>query len=87
MPKRSTGSTIENPVPFIENAVYNTAQVARIIGRSVRCVRSLCASGAIRAQCDRAGFLITGWSLRNYLEHSCDLNPVSRKCKNISQKN
>lgn len=61
------------PVQFVENAVYNSEQAAAIIGRSVETIRALCRSGDIRARLDRAGFLITGWAIRNYVECRCDL--------------
>jgi len=54
---------------FKENAVYTTEQIAQIIHRSPKTVRALCKRGAIVARCDRGGYLITGWSLRAYLEN------------------
>ena len=54
---------------FRENAVYTTEQVATLIHRNAKTVRALCKRGCIRARCDRGGYLITGWSLRAYLEN------------------
>jgi len=56
------------PQTFAENAVYTVFDVSRIIHRHPKTVRSMCRSGRIRAVCDRGGYLITGWSLRAYLE-------------------
>ena len=56
-------------VPFIENAVYTTAQVANIIHRHTKTVRDMCKRGVIAARCDRGGYLVTGWALRAYLEN------------------
>ena len=84
MSKRFPGSTIEQPVTFVENAVYNSSQVARIIGRSVRCVRRLCSAGVLRARCDRSGVMITGWAIREYLENSCVLVNQNQRVNNIA---
>ena len=54
---------------FKENAVYTTEQAAAILHRSEKTVRTLCRRGDIRARCDRGGYLITGWSLRAYVEN------------------
>ena len=56
-------------IEFKENAVYTTEQVAQIIHRNTKTVRSLCRNGSLIARCDRGGYLITGWSLRAYLEN------------------
>ena len=56
-------------VEFRENAVYTTEQVSQIIHRNVKTVRSLCKRGELVARCDRGGYLVTGWSLRAYLEN------------------
>ena len=56
-------------VEFQENAVYTTEQVSEIIHRNVKTVRALCKRGDLVARCDRGGYLITGWSLRAYLEN------------------
>jgi len=53
---------------FRENAVYTTEEVADIIHRSVKTVRSLCKRGILRARCDRGGYLVSGWALRAYVE-------------------
>jgi len=74
-------SFAHEPAQFVENAVYTTEQVGRIIGRNVVTVRHLCRSGAIRARCDRAGFMITGWAIRAYLECRCDLYTDSGNVK------
>ena len=57
-----------SPQTFAENAAYTVGDVSRIIHRHPKTVRALCRSGRIRAVCDRGGYLITGWSLRAYLE-------------------
>ena len=54
---------------FKENAVYTTEDVAKLIHRTTKTVRTLCRRGEICARCDRGGYLITGWSLRAYLEN------------------
>ena len=56
-------------IEFKENAFYNVEQVAQIIHRTPKTVRSLCRRGEIPARCDRGGYLITGWSLRAYAEN------------------
>lgn len=56
-------------VDFRENAVYTTEQIAQIIHRTPKTVRALCKRGDLVARCDRGGYLITGWSLRAYLEN------------------
>ena len=55
-------------VQFVENAVYTAQQVAEIIHRNTKTVRSMCKRKVIVARMDRGGYLITGWALRAYLE-------------------
>ena len=56
-------------IPFIENAAYTAAQVAKILHRNTKTVRDMCRRGVIVARMDRGGYLITGWSIRAYLEN------------------
>ena len=62
---------MEGVVQFVENAVYTTAQVAEIIHRHPKTIRDMCRRGVIVGRADRGGYLITGWSLRAYLENRC----------------
>ena len=74
--KRKEVKTMRDPsevVPFIDNAVYNTREAARIIQRSERVVRRLCRLGVLAAQADHGGYFITGWRLRAYLDGRCDV--------------
>ena len=64
-------------VAFLENAAYTTEQVGDIIHRHPKTVRAMCRRGAIRARCDRGGYLITGWALRAYLENRSVVNENS----------
>ena len=61
-------------VPFVENAAYTAAQVAKIIHRNTKTVREMCKRGVLRARMDRGGYLITGWALRAYLENRTIVN-------------
>ena len=65
-------------VPFIENAAYTVGQVAAIIHRNEKTVRSMCRRGTLAARMDRGGYLITGWALRAYLENRSVINPNSK---------
>ena len=73
----SNGETVEvcgrKVIPFLENACYDVKQAARILGKSIRYVRSACRTGRIRARQERGGFLISGWQLRAFIEGRCDL--------------
>lgn len=60
-------------IEFQENACYDVKQAARILGKSIRYVRSACRAGHIRARQERGGFLISGWQLRAFIEGRCDL--------------
>lgn len=64
-------------VPFVENAAYTAAQAAKIIHRNTKTVRDMCRRGTIVARMDRGGYLITGWSLRAYLENRSIVNTDS----------
>lgn len=64
-------------IPFVENAAYTAAQVAKIIHRNTKTVRDMCKRGAIAARMDRGGYLITGWALRAYLENRSVVNDNS----------
>lgn len=72
--KGATNSgVLSGAITFHENAVYNTDMAAKILRRSPKTVRALCRRGLIVSRCDRGGFLMTGWSIRNYLENKRDL--------------
>ncbi len=60
-------------VTFEVNAVYGVLQVSRIIDRSERMVRELCARKVLKSHCDKRGYLITGWAIRDYCEGRCEL--------------
>lgn len=64
-------------IPFVENAAYTAAQVAKIIHRNTKTVRGMCKRGVIAARMDRGGYLITGWALRAYLENRSVVNTES----------
>lgn len=72
------GTTLEKPVTYVENAIYNSSQVSRILGRSTKCVRNLCRSGRIRAKLDRCGFMILGSAITEYLNSSCDFPQLQK---------
>ena len=63
------------PIRFYENCCYNVDQVSQIINRHPKTIRQMCRRGVIAARCDRGGYMITGWSLRAYLE-----------CRNVCEK-
>ncbi len=61
------------PVMFFENAVYGTAAAAEILGRCDKTIRKLCDSGRLKGVKDKRGWLISGWSIREYVEGRCTL--------------
>lgn len=61
------------PVAFCENACYDVKQVSQIINRSERYVRAACRRKLIRCRAERGGFLISGWSIRDFIECRCDI--------------
>lgn len=60
-------------VPFIENACYDVKQVARILNRSEKYVRNACNQQLIHARKERAGYLISGWQIRQFIEGRCEI--------------
>lgn len=60
---------MDKSTQFFENCVYTCEQVAEIIHRHPKTVRDMCRRGSLVARLDRGGYLITGWSLRAYLEN------------------
>lgn len=64
---------------FAENAIYTTAQVARILQRDPQTVRKLCQMGSLAARMDRGGYLISGWAIRAYVENRSVLQEEKQK--------
>lgn len=66
-------------VTFEREALYTVAQVAMIMHRHPQTIRDMCRTRRIRARLDRAGYLIPGWGIVDYIENrsvigeSCDV--------------
>ena len=59
---------------FFVDAIYNTQEVARILRRTEKTVRTMCRTGQIRCRIDHGGYLITGWAIRDFAEGRCIVN-------------
>lgn len=59
---------------FFVDAIYNTQEVARILRRTEKTVRTLCRTGQIRCRIDHGGYLVSGWAIRDFAEGRCSIN-------------
>lgn len=68
----------KKPVNYDVNANYTLREAAGILRRSSDFVRKLAQNGRIEYRLDSAGYLFTGWALKNYSEGRClvDVNSL-----------
>lgn len=64
---------------FLDNAVYTAAEAATILRRNIKAIRLLCRRGELKAKFFAGGWLITGYSIRAFLENDCTITPSSEK--------
>ncbi len=70
---------IISPQTFLPNAVYTANETAVILRRNIKAIRLLCRRGEIKSKFFAGGWLITGYSIRAFLENDCALEPSYEK--------
>ncbi len=70
---------------FIKNAVYNTKEIAEIMGRHEHTIRKLIKSGRLAGAEDGAGFLVYGGSVIEYLQSRLILKKTPKKQKAVKK--
>ena len=56
-----------NDITFSENAIYSVDEVARILRRNPRTVRSLCKKRLLASRDCGGSYLIGGWAIKDYI--------------------
>lgn len=70
------------PVKFDVNAVYRLNEAAEIIRRHPDTIKKAARLGRIRHRFDSAGYLFTGWALRDYSEGRCLVDVTETQASN-----